>query len=141
MAGRSAGLGLCQGLVFGIRQCLLPLISHLCLGLGLISQGLERGRIALLGLGECLLYGSSLGRPEGWLGSCEQRLLLGRRRLLQLRNQALHLLVGLRVSRDLSRGRIELGHERLGIGAGCKCIGINGDKRGELLELLGNRLG
>ena len=134
-------MGLRQGLVFGIRQCLLPLISHLGLGLGLISQGLERRRIALLGLVECLLHGSSLGCTQRWLGGREQCLLLGWCRLLQLRNQTLQLLAGLRLSRDLGCGCIELGHEGLRIGAGGECIGIDGDNRGELLELLGNRLG
>ena len=55
MAGRSAGLGLRKGLVFGINKRLLPLIGGLRLALGLISQRLEWCRIALLGLGQGLL--------------------------------------------------------------------------------------
>ena len=55
LAGGSARLGLRKGLVFGISQCLLPLIGGLRLGLCLIRQGLERGSVTLLGLGQRLL--------------------------------------------------------------------------------------
>ena len=75
------------------------------------------------------------------MGRGQQGLLLGGSGLLQLRNQALQLLAGLRLSRDLSRGCIELGHEGLGVGTVGQGRGIDSHKWGELLELLGNRLG
>ena len=74
------------------------------------------------------------------MGRGQQGLLLGGSGLLQLRNQALQLLAGLRLSRDLSRGCIELGHEGLGVGAGGECIGIDRHERRELLEFLCDRL-